>query len=152
MDSRPIQADASNHSILNLHSLKSQLNRHHQELEARLQGLPADGKGKGQLNRTHLSTTDPDASLASKGKVRSQLSFIVNRAVDCRSEVITATQVTSGAVNEGHLLPELIKQHTENTQGQVEVAAADSQYGTIKNYLAGACGPAVSAYVFPGCN
>jgi len=55
--------------------------------------------------------------------------------VDSRSEVITATQMTSGAVNEGHLLPELTEQHTENTASQVEVVVADSQYGTIKNYL-----------------
>jgi transposase len=135
MDSSLIQADASNHSIINLNSLKSQLNPHYQELEARLAELPEDSKGQGQLNRTHLSTTDPEASLVSKGKVRSQLSFKVHRAVDSRSEVITATQVTSGAVNEGHLLPVLIEQHTENTQSQVEVVVADSQYGTIKNYL-----------------
>jgi transposase len=135
MDSSLIQADASNNSIIALNSLKSQLNRHYQELEARLEELPEDGKGKGQLNRTHLSTTDPDASLVSKGKVRSQLSFKVHRAVDGKSEVITATEVTSGAVNEGHLLPDLLKQHTENTQSQVKVVVADSQYGTIKNYL-----------------
>gem|GEM_PF-3549011 len=30
---------------------------------------------------------------------------------------------------------ELIEQHTENTQSQVEVVVADSQYGTTKNYL-----------------
>ncbi len=135
MDSSLIQADASNHSIIALNSLKSRLNRHYQELEARLEELPEDGKGKGQLNRTHLSTTDPDASLVSKGKVRSQLSFKVHRAVDSQNEIITATEVTSGAVNEGHLLPDLIEQHTENTHSQVEVVAADSQYGTIKNYL-----------------
>jgi transposase len=135
MDSSLIQADASNHSILARNSLKSQLHRHYQELEARLEELPADWKGHGQLNRTHLSTTDPDASLVSKGKVRSQLSFQVHRAVDAKAEVITATAVTSGAVNEGHLLPELIDQHTENTASQVEVVVADSQYGTIKNYL-----------------
>jgi hypothetical protein len=140
MDSSLIQADASNHSIINMNSLKSQLNRHYQELEARLEELPADGKGKGQLNRTQLSTTDPDASLVSQGKVRSQLSFKVHRAVDSRSEVITATQMTSGAVNEGHLLPDLIAQHTENTQNtentqDLRVVVADSQYGTIKNYL-----------------
>jgi len=135
MDSSLIQADASNNSIINLNSLKSQLNRHYEELEARLEELPEEGKGKGKLNRTHLSTTDPDASLVSKGKVRSQLSFKVHRAVDAKTEVITATEVTSGAVNEGHLLPDLIDQHTENTQSQVEVVVADSQYGTIHNYL-----------------
>jgi transposase len=135
MDSSLIQADASNHSILALDSLESQLNRHYQELEARLEDLGEDGKGKGQLNKTHLSTTDPDASLVSKGKVRSQLSFKAHRAVDEKAEVITATAVTSGAVNEGHLLPQLIEQHNENTRSQVEVVVADSQYGTIKNYL-----------------
>jgi transposase len=136
MDSSLIQADASNHSLINLNSLTSQLNRHYQELEARLEELPEDYKGKGKLNRTHLSTTDPDASLVSKGKVRSQLSFKVHRAVDDKAEVITATAVTSGAVNEGQLLPDLIEQHTENTASQVEVVVADSQYGTINNYLA----------------
>jgi len=46
MDSSPIQADASNHSIINLNSLKSQLNPHYQELEARLEELPEDSKAK----------------------------------------------------------------------------------------------------------
>jgi len=136
MDSSLIQADAANNSIIEISSLKSQLNRHYRELEARLAELPADRKGKGQLNRTHLSTTDPDASLVSQGKVRSQLSFKAHRAVDAKAEVITATAVTSGAVNEGHLLPDLIEQHNENTHSQAEVVVADSQYGTVNNYLA----------------
>jgi transposase len=136
MDSSLIQADAANHSIIEMNSLKSRLNRHYQELEARLAELPEDGKGHGKLNQTHLSTTDPDASLVSKGKVRSQLSFKVHRAVDEKAEVITATAVTSGAVNEGHLLPDLVEQHAENTQSMVEAVVADSQYGTINNYLA----------------
>jgi len=140
MDSSLIQADASNNSIIELNSLKSRLNRHYQELEARLEELAEDGKGKGKLNKTHLSTTDPDASLVSQGKVRSQLSFKAHRAVDEKAEVITATAVTSGAVNEGHLLPDLIDQHTENTQNtentqDLKVVVADSQYGTIHNYL-----------------
>jgi transposase len=140
MDSSLIQADASNNSIIDLNSLKSQLHRHYQELEARLEELPANWKGNGKLNRTHLSTTDPDASMVSKGKVRSQLSFKAHRAVDEKAEVITATEVTSGAVNEGHLLPDLIDQHTENTQNtentqDLKVVVGDSQYGTVHNYL-----------------
>ncbi len=135
LDASLIQADASNHSIITMTSLKSRLHRHYRELEARLAELPPDGKGNGQLNRTHLSTTDPDASLVSQGKGRSQLSFKVHRAVDGKAEVITATTVTSGAVNEGHLLTELVEQHHENTRRPAEVVVADSQYGTIDNYL-----------------
>jgi transposase len=146
LDSSLIQADASNNSIIKLNSLKSQLNRHYQELEARLEELPADGKGRGRLNRTHLSATDPDASLVSQGNVRSQLSYKVHRAVDARAEVITATAVTSGAVNEGRLLPELIDQHTEHTRNaennqDVKAVVADSRYGrsiTVWNVMTGA--------------
>jgi transposase len=136
LDSSLIKADAANNSIINLNSLKSQLNRHYKELEARLAEPAGGGKGKGQLNRTHVSTTDPDASLVSQGKVRSQLSFKTHRAVDGQAEVITATETTSGAVNEGQLLSPLMDQHTENTGSQVEVVVADSQYGTTQNYLA----------------
>lgn len=135
MDSSLIQADASDNSIIDMGSLKSQLNRHYKELEARLEESSENGEGSKGINSTHLSTTDPDASIVSKRKVRSQLSFKVHRAVDEKSEVITATEVTSGAVNEGHLLPNLMDQHTENTQSQVEVVTGDSQYGTVKNYL-----------------
>jgi len=92
MDSSLIQADAASSSVLNLTSLKSQLNRHYKELEARLAEPPADGHGPGPdaLSRTRVSTTDPEASLVSKGKVRSQLSYKVHRAVDGHREVITA--------------------------------------------------------------
>jgi transposase len=135
MDSSLIQADAANNSIINMNSLKSQLHRHYHELEARLEEQSEGCKGSGKLNKTHLSTTDPDASLVSQGKVRSQLSYKAHRAVDEKAEVITATEVTSGAVNEGHLLPDLIDQHTDNTQLQVEVAVGDAQYGTVDNYL-----------------
>lgn len=135
MDSSLIQADASNNSIIKVGSLKNQLNRHYQELEARLEELPEVDKGKGKLNGARLSTTDPDAAIVSKGKVRSQLSYKVHRAVDEKTEVITATEVTSGAVNEGHLLAGLVDQHSENTQSPVDVVVADSQYGTIGNYL-----------------
>ena len=67
--------------------------------------------------------------------MRSQLSFKAHRAVDGHREVFTSTTVTSGAVNEGHLLADLVEQHTGNTQSPVEVVVADSQYGTINNYL-----------------
>ena len=131
MDSSLVQADASKNSIIHKKSLKRYLKRSYRQLEARLDPEP-EGES---FNDTHLSTTDPDASIVSKGKVRSQLSFKVHRAVDEKTEVITATEVTSGAVNEGHLLTDLIDQHGENTFSEPEVVVADSQYGTVENYL-----------------
>ena len=133
MDSSLIQAVyASNNSIIDMNSLKSQLNGHYQELEARLAELPEDWKGNGKLNRTHLSTTDPDASLVSKGKVRSQLSFKAHRAVDDKAEVITATAVTSGAVNEGHLLPDLTRIIHEALEEGQEIRFGKSRWLAVR--------------------
>jgi len=131
MDSSLIQADASKKSIMSKKSLKRFLKSSYREFESRLDQEPETGS----FNDTHLSTTDPDASIVSQGKVRSQPSFKVHRAVDEQTEIITATAVTHGAVNEGHLLCDLIDQHAGNTSSGAEIVVADSQYGTVENYL-----------------
>jgi len=88
MDSSLIQADASNNSIINMNFPEKPPPSALSGTRGQAGGLGADWKGNGKLNRTHVSTTDPDASLVSKGKVRSQLSFKAHRAVDDKAEVI----------------------------------------------------------------
>jgi hypothetical protein len=51
-------------------------------------------------NSRCISTIDPDASIVNRGKPK--LSYQVHRAVDERSEVITAIETTTGNVNEAH--------------------------------------------------
>jgi len=133
MDSSLIQADASTDSVINTKSLQRHLNRSFRELEARLE--PEKDQGDQAVNSTYLSATDPDASIVTQGKVHNQLSYKIHRAVDEQSEIITATEVSPGAVNEGHLLAALIDQHAQNTLHNPEVVVADSQYGTSENYL-----------------
>jgi transposase len=145
MDSSLVRADASERSVVDINSLK--LDDKFKEFEDRLEDLAEKGGTKG-INGSHLSTTDPDASIVSKRKVRSQLSYKVHRAVDEKTEVITATEITSGAVNEGHLLSDLTKQHEENTTTQVEIVVADSEYGTAGNYL-GCLDQGVKAHIPP---
>jgi len=91
---------------------------------------------QGRANRKHISTTDPDASVVRMGPGRSKLRYKIHRAVDEKTEVITATEVTTGEVNEAHRLTSLIDQHQHCTQKAVKTAVADSKYGTIDNYLA----------------
>jgi hypothetical protein len=55
--------------------------------------------------------------------------------VDRAYEVITATEVTPGDVNEAHMMVGLIDSHQLNTETWVETVVADSKYGTITNYL-----------------
>ena len=136
MDSSLIQADASNNSVVNQTSLKRYLNKSYLQLEARLEQQPVEASDKkGTTNRKYISTTDPDASVVRMGG-RAKLRYKTHRAVDQKAEVITATEVTPGEVNEAHRLTELVYQHEQNTGKLVFKVVADSKYGTIDNYLA----------------
>jgi transposase len=134
-DASLVQADASNNSVVNQDSLKRYLNKSYCEMETRLEQQIDSKPKQGKANRKHISTTDPDASVVRMGPGRSRLRYKVHRAVDEKTEVITATGVTAGETNEAHLLTALIDQHQSNTGKTVTTAVADSKYGTIANYL-----------------
>ena len=81
--------------------------------------------------------TDPDSSIVrQRGAVKPKPRYKTHRAVDTAHEVITATEITAGGVDEGHRMVSLIERHRENTGRSVDVVVADSKYGTIANYLA----------------
>jgi hypothetical protein len=110
MDDPFSKADVSIISVLNQHSLKRYLNKSYRELESRLEQQHDHKPKKGQANRKHISTTDPDASVVRMGPGRSKLKYKVHRAIDEKYEVITATDVSSGEKNEAHLLIPLVDQ------------------------------------------
>ena len=142
MDSSLVQADASNNSVVkvNQEKLKIHLVRSFQELESRLEEKenPEDDHEpkSGNANRHHISTTDPDASVTSQGAGKPKLQYKTHRSVDAKAEVITATEVTPGEVNEAHLLSTLLAMHQDNTQTTANTVVADTKYGTVENYLA----------------
>jgi len=141
MDSSMVQADASNNSVADRESLKRYLDKSYQVMESRLEeeqrSSGSDDEPKsGTANRKYISTTDPDASVTRRGKGKSTLQYQIHRGVDQKCEIITATEVTPGEVNEAHRLESLIDSHQNNTATRVETAVADSKYGTIENYLA----------------
>lgn len=130
IDSSLIEADASKNSIVDTHSLKKQLSKNYRELEERL-----EEQSPGEVNKRYLSTTDPEAALVRQGKGKAQLSYKTHRAVDPCCEIITATEVTPGDINEAHRMIELMNAHQSNTLHQAEIVVADSKYGTIENFL-----------------
>ena len=136
VDSSLIDADASNKSVVDTQSLKRYLNKSYQELEKRLD-IEEDPRKKTknyrEINNRYISTTDPDASIVRVGKPK--LRYHTHRAVDPAAEVITATEVTTGDVNEAHRMNALMQMHQENTRSELETVVADSKYGTIDNYL-----------------
>jgi transposase len=137
VDSSLIQADASNNSVVDTESLRRYLNESYKEMERRLERDSEDKNDEdknGGVNNRYISTTDPDAAIVrTSGKAK--LRYQTHRAVDSAYEVITATEVTPGDVNEAHMMVGLIESHQENTESWVETVVADSKYGTISNYL-----------------
>ncbi len=136
VDSSLVDADASDHSVIDTQSLKIHLRENYKKLEARLEGARESSDSSGRYvkkNSRYMSTTDPDAAIVNRGKPK--LSYQVHRAVDVRSEVITATETTAGDVNEAHLMVPLLESHQVNTGRGAETVVGDSQYGTIDNFL-----------------
>lgn len=140
MDGCLIQANASNNSVVNKESLTRYLNKSYQTLESRLdkeqEPIDHDDDPKpGAANKKYISTTDPDASVTRTGKGKSKLKYQVHRGVDGKCEIITATEVTAGSVNEAHRLKLLLRRHHQNTGRKAQICVGDSKYGTIENYL-----------------
>jgi transposase len=137
VDSSLVDADASNNSVIDTRSLKVQLQESYKKLEERL-GEKSESTDSSRRyvkeNSRYISTTDPDAAIVNRGKPK--LSYQVHRAVDERSEVITATETTSGDVNEAHEMIPLLESHHLNTGVKADTVVADSKYGTIENFLA----------------
>jgi hypothetical protein len=137
IDSSLVDADASNNSVVDKESLRIHLRGVYERLEGRLEE-PQESTNRWRAyekkNNRYISTTDPDAAIVNRGKAK--LCYQVHRAVDGRSEVITATETTAGDVNEAHLMVPLLESHHANTGRGAETVVADSKYGTVENFLA----------------
>lgn len=139
MDASLIDADASNNSVVDTHSLKRYLNQGYRELEKRLNErnvLEDRTTAPSGVNGRYASTTDPDASIVRHSGGRSRLRYKTHRAVDALREIITAVEATPAAVSEAYRLTSLVDTHRANTGVHPGTVVADSQYGTIENLLA----------------
>ena len=80
------------------------------------------------VNATHVSTTDPEATLARSGGASvSQLSYKHHRAIDDAQGVITAVQTTPGHAGDAAQLPRLVDQHKNNTGSAANYRYCQSQ-------------------------
>lgn len=133
IDSSLVDADASNNSVVNMHDIKRYLKKSYRLLEECLDDYREQKNTV--INKKHVSTTDPDASVTRYGNSRPKLRYKTHRVVDEKNEVITATKVTQGSVDDGAALKEMIDIHQQNTGTKPETVVADTKYGTIDNYL-----------------
>jgi len=80
IDSSLIDADASNNSVVDTHSLKKYLTKGYRQLEKRLDNAAAEKTTP--ANSRYISSTDPDASVTRYSSGKSKLRYKTHRAVD----------------------------------------------------------------------
>jgi transposase len=132
MDGSLIKANVSTDAVVHgPPELVAALRAAYREQEQKLDEQPTGGC----VNQTHLNTTDPDAQLARTGSSASRPAYKHHRAVDNAQGVITAQLTTGGAVKEDTQLPALREQHEVHCAAMVQTIVADSQYGTVQNFL-----------------
>ena len=131
VDSSLIRADASRDSIIQgPPELVAALRQAYAREEQKLEEAPQEG-----TNATHVSMTDPEATLARGGSTPvTQLSYKHHRTVDDAQGVITAVKTTTGQAGDAAQLPGLVEQHQVNTGSQVQCAVGDKHYGSAQNY------------------
>ncbi len=87
-------------------------------------------------NKTHRSKTDPDATLMKKqNRGKSQLSYQCHMTVDSERRVVTGVKATTGAINEGPCLPEIVEEQIEKYGFPVKDLCADKAYSSTDNYV-----------------
>lgn len=131
IDSSLVRADASKDSIIKASpELVAALRQAYAQQEQKLEPLESQA-----VNASHVSTTDPDATLGKGGgSAASQLSYKNHRVVDDAQGVITAVQTTTGCAGDARQLPGLVQQHEQNTGSRVNTAIGDKHYGSAENY------------------
>jgi hypothetical protein len=125
VDASLIDADASNNSVVDTHSLKSYRTKGYRQLERKLDELTPEKTTP--ANSRYRSSTDPDASVTRHSSGTAKLRYKTHRAVDPHNEVITATGITPGSTDDGEMLKEMIDTHKDNTHTEVKTVVADTK-------------------------
>ena len=136
MDGSLVDANASKDSVVKASpQLINQLRQAYGAVEAKLDGHLGNPNYE-RVNRSMLSTTDPDTACVSRkkhsGGGESRPRYKNHRAVDDKVGVITASSSTPGDLDEATQVETLVEQHEANCGGRARAVIADSQYGTAE--------------------
>ncbi len=93
------------------------------------------GKRRRKLaNQTHVSASDPDATLVSRPGAHKKLSYKAHFSADADSRMITDCHATTGARHECPLLPGRIAYQHDTLRLPIEEVIADRGYGRGPTY------------------
>jgi transposase len=89
----------------------------------------------GSFNERNVSRVDPDAEVVTRARAVSDLYYKVHAGVDAgRARIVTAVEVTGGAVTDDRLLVRLVLEHEGTVGRRAGEVGADSKYGTVENH------------------
>lgn len=131
VDGSFIQANASNGSRIPREQLAeaAQVKRTVREYLTELEQENGDGEPPGH-EQDRVSTTDPDATYASKGCMIATLGYFDNYLVDNHSCVIVDVQATAARLSQESVAArDMIKRFTERRGSPPQSVAADTTYG-----------------------
>ena len=143
MDSSLIDAHASRDSVVEagpelVAALREAYGRQESKLETFKEPAQSGGQqtsGKGPVNATRVSTTDPQAPLVRHDGGAARPRYKHHRVVDEACGVITAVETTGADVDDGTPLENLCTQHEATTGREVHTVVADKKYGTVENFI-----------------
>lgn len=81
-------------------------------------------------NKTHISFTDPDATLAFKNGTPRTLKYKAHMTIDADSRVVLDTKITTGATHESQVYLQQIEKIENDLNVNINTAIADRAYGS----------------------
>ena len=128
-DGTLIEADASLDSMVNRDPNQVEVVHTREDMTSPIQSRKVS-------NKTHISKTDPDSSLAKKeGKSRA-LRYKVHTSIDAESRVILDNNVTTGSSHETQVYLDRISYIKHKYKISISEAIADRGYGAADNIQA----------------
>ena len=124
-DGTLFQANASLDSLVPKN--KDELERENKEIS--IPGIKAPSPRK-ISNKTHVSTTDPDASLAFKSGTPRTLKYKAHITIDADSRVVLDAKITTGATHESQVYLQQIETIERNLGININEVIADRAYGS----------------------
>lgn len=95
------------------------------------------GKRKRRVaNQTHVSASDPDATMVYRKGTEGGLKYKVHYSADVKTRIITDCYTTTGATHEGPVLPSRIDYLCDEMGFDVQEVIADRGYGRGPTYSA----------------
>lgn len=102
--------------------------------EERYHDFKTGKKKRTYSNKTHQSSSDPDASLVTQQGSHNKLNYKAHYTIDAKKRIIVDCHVTTGARHEGPVLPDRIGYILERFAFPLKEVLADKGYGRGPTY------------------